>query len=297
MTDGSSFTVSGGTLSMEGAAVGGTWQLNGGSVRAAWAEDAVVENADGEPLYLCQADLAQAAAERYAVTVDGAEVYSGAGYGYSHRDGAWREERDTNLYLYLTGADHTVIINDAEYTYYWDALFQVFHLTDRAIAGFSLTPSDARIVVSDGIGYTYGEKTHESKTVGGMTKFSLAPGNYTATVTKDGYYASQFSFRVTEELKITSIDTSSNVKNYLDGNGVFTIGLSTFPKSSNSGAWDGVTLDVSWRSERLSSLPAWRRSASSLPPASPRKASRCPGPSFPIQRPPSKLRSSPTRGS
>ena len=118
----------------------------------------------------------------------------------------------------------------------------------------SVTPGDADITVSRGLGYTYVEDTFEGTTVeaaedaGQMTEYYLSPGNYTVTIVKDGYYASECSFVIDEE-KGAVTGATANVNNYLSGDGVFTIALSTFTPSSNSGAWDGKSIDVSWYDE------------------------------------------------
>lgn len=113
-----------------------------------------------------------------------------------------------------------------------------------------VTPEDARVVLSVGIGYTYVEETVQVQEDG---SYLLAPGDYTVTVTKDGFYASVFSFTVTETGKVTAVDNKGNVKDYLE-NGVFTVALSEFVPSERDGAWDGVTLDVSWYDENAETL-------------------------------------------
>lgn len=248
------YTVNGATVSLEGGSVGGIWYVNGGSIRADWAEDAQIRNSEAEALYLCVVDVFDVEDQTYTVMEGDTLLYSGSGYGWSHSAEGWTQERDDSLYLYLTGEDHVLTVNGTERTYYWDPLLECFDVVPHTVASFAVTPADAKIVVSDGIGYTYTENTHEGKRVDELTRFSLSEGSYTATITRDGCYASQFSFRVTEDGRVTSIDTSSNVKHYLDSEGVFTISLGSFTQSANPGAWDGVTLDVSWYNENAAEL-------------------------------------------
>ncbi len=290
---------SGGTLVVNGGSIRPYVDKNAASnVSTGWngkkltegVNDAVItaqrQDAAGSALYLATVNLGEITAEKglYTVKIDGGETvfYQGKGHSYAYAfDGVdrsgevgmtspastisnWIAEPDSNLYLYLTAKDHTITINGTSYTYYWDEVWECFHIEKHTAVTFVTNPADAQIVISNGIGYTYVETTHEGMfyeaveaveatdtteavaAVPAKTKFSLVPGNYTATITKDGCYASEFSFKVTAEGKVTSLTTSSNVKNYLDGKGVFTITLPTFTKSAQEHAWDGVTLDVSW---------------------------------------------------
>lgn len=249
-------------------------------------------NGAGNNVYMCIVDLTgiQTVNGLYTVKLDSSETpfYTGTGHSYVYAfdgvdrktDGTnvypistisnWIPTVDTNLYLYLTAEDHTLDINGTQYQVYWNELYQRFDTTPHTDVTFTVDQPDAEIIVTDSIGYTYVENRHETvffnavaddetttdvdESVAAMTKVSLPAGEYTATIRKTGYYASQFSFKVTEEGKVTSIATSSNVKNYLDANGVFTIPMTAFTPSSNSGAWDGLTLDVSWYSETAGTM-------------------------------------------
>ncbi len=120
----------------------------------------------------------------------------------------------------------------------------------------------AEITLSGGIVYTYREAVctgeavpaNEAETAGQV--FFLKPGNYTATVRAAGYYAAQFSFAVTEDGKVASVNANKvngNIGSYLTGT-TFTVPMHAFVPSTNPGAWDGLTLDVSWYSETASEL-------------------------------------------
>ncbi|MCC8082540.1 MAG: hypothetical protein LIO80_11155, partial [Lachnospiraceae bacterium] len=68
----------------------------------------------------------------------------------------------------------------------------------------------------------------------------LAEGSYTYTATADGYYAQTCAFNVNSAGRVTPLLTACT---YQKG---FQIDLDTFTQSSNEGAWDGLTLDVTW---------------------------------------------------
>ena len=246
-------------------------------------------NADNEPVYMLAVDTTDIAANTTGnsyVIKEGEKVYySGERYGYCYyyenvdrnlggnvypngTPGNWVPMMDDNwLYIYATGEDHVININGTDVTYYWDEVNETFSTVKKAVIAFAVDPEDVSIIVSDGIGYTYLENTHKGKffeavagdeaneieAVPAMTKFSLVPGEYTFTITRDGYYASTGSFKVSEELHAVSIASSSNINSYLKDD-VFTIPMTAFVKSTNQGAWDGVTIDVSWYSETASEL-------------------------------------------
>lgn len=230
-------------------------------------------NGEGEAVYMMEFDTTQltTAATVFDVYVDGGEepFYQGSlpEYGYiqegldkeeqlsvTSTPSNWYRNGETNLYFYLTGQDHTLTVNGEEFVYYWDALSQTFDTVKKANVTFLVDADDAQIVLSDGIGYTYLENIHDgfffaaTETEQARTMFSLAPGEYTFTITCDGYYASQGSFQVTEGLHAVSIAAESNINTYLRDD-VFTIPMVPFTPSTNADAWDGVTIDVSWYSE------------------------------------------------
>ncbi|MCD8017105.1 MAG: hypothetical protein LUE97_04785, partial [Oscillospiraceae bacterium] len=118
---------------------------------------------------------------------------------------------------------------------------------------FSVSPSNATVTVSKGLVYTYVEDIYEGSTETGLDNaegtesyvYSLPAGNYTATINmqESGWYASEFSFVIAEDGTITS-----SVSDILSDN-VFSISLDSYTVSTVSGAWDGITLDVSWYTE------------------------------------------------
>lgn len=82
----------------------------------------------------------------------------------------------------------------------------------------------------------------------------LDAGAYTYTATGDGYYGSTCAFTVKEDGTVaytsnwtSTVKTSYGLDKMLDTvTGTFHLELETFTPSSNQGAWDGTTLDVSW---------------------------------------------------
>ena len=243
-------------------------------------------NGEGEAVYIMAFDTTQlsTAATTFDVYVDGSEelFYQGGmpEFGYvqegldkdqqlsiTSTPSNWYRNGEINLYFYLTGEDHTLTVNNETFTYYWDELSQTFDTVKKANVTFYVDAENAEIVVSDGIVYTYLENTHEGyfseaveadaengiEAEAAKTMFSLAPGEYTFTITCDGYYASQGSFKVSEDAHAVSIESSSNINSYLKDD-VFTIPMTDFVKSTNEGAWDGVTIDVSWYSETAAEM-------------------------------------------
>lgn len=329
---------------------------NNVSMTAARTNDA------GDKVYLCVVETAGVAPDangQYTVKVDGKTYYTGGLHQYGFiQEGLdkgeqlklnstpsnWYKNGETRLFLYLTGANHTISINDekpytvqfnaaadgtlaecnggafalpappelkltpaevkldaagdttqleatltgAEGTITWtsadDGIATVDDtgLVTAVAAGITtvtafcgeltaictvlvgtkpiiICPSeaDAKVILSDGIGYTYLENTHAGKAVeaegtqpAGFA-YDLLPGNYTATITKDGFYASQFSFAVTDTGKIANAGSKAlagNLQSFLltGTTNVLSIPMTAFAASSNTGAWDGKTLDVSW---------------------------------------------------
>lgn len=243
-------------------------------------------NGEGESVYMMAFDTTQltTAATVFDVYVDGGEepFYQGGlpEYGYvqegldkeeqlsvTSTPSNWYRNGETNLYFYLTGEDHTLRVNGEHFTYYWDEVHETFSIVDKAAVTFAVDPADANIIISDGIGYTYLENTYEGRffeaveadeengiaAEAAVTKFSLEPGEYTFTITRDGYYASTGSFRISDALHAVSIDATSNINSYLKDD-VFTIPMTAFIRSTNEGAWDGVTIDVSWYSETAAEM-------------------------------------------
>lgn len=82
----------------------------------------------------------------------------------------------------------------------------------------------------------------------------LKPGAYTYTATKSGCYGSTCGFKVNADGTVdfrqnwtAAIKTQYGLDKLLDSdNATFYLDLEVFTKSTNPGAWDGVTLDVSW---------------------------------------------------
>ena len=327
-------------------------------------------NEAGEDVYLCivdTKDIAPNARGLYNVKVDGADYYTGGLHQYGFiQEGLdkgeqlaitstpsnWYKNGETRLFLYLTGQDHTITINDkltCTATFNASAVGTIAECNGGAFAQTAMTsveldksevcldkagdtvqlkatvfpegtpvawssadekvatvdetgkvtavgkgyttitascgaakatcivsveykrvyicPSqaDAQVTISSGIVYTYREDTFPGEAVeaqgnrpAGMA-YELLPGNYTATITKDGYYASQFSFAVSKTGIIAAVNSNKlngNLANYLlKGTvNVLSIPMTEFVASTNPGAWDGKTLDVSWYSETAKSM-------------------------------------------
>lgn len=105
------------------------------------------KNADDENVYRCVVDTkdveANAEGAAYVVKVDDEEFYAGGlhKYGYvqegldkeeqlqiSSTPSNWYKNGKTNLYLYLTGENHTITVNGVSYEYDWDAETSTFGL-------------------------------------------------------------------------------------------------------------------------------------------------------------------------
>ena len=212
----------------------------------------------------------------YTVKVDDEVVYVGGNHHYgfiqekldkgdqltvTSTPSNWYAIDENNLYLYVTGKDHKININGVDVQYYWDEISETFSTVKKYPVSLVVTDGtnvieDASVVLSKGIGYTYTEETVEGKFVAAAddasayNAFGLAEGRYTLTITKDGYYGSSFSFWVKEDGTVTEAggNKTGNIFNYLSGS-TFTIPLTKFTPSENSGAWDGKTIDVSWYKE------------------------------------------------
>ena len=199
----------------------------------------------------------------------------------------WYSITEPNLYLYVTGKDHKININGVDVQYYWDEVTESFSTTKLNPVNVVVTDGtnniteDAEITLSKGIVYTYTEETYPGKyeaeadeaTISETTAsdnvstenddstqtstktaphqaFNVTAGHYTLTIKADGYYGSSFSFQVADDGTITGPngDKTGSVYDYVKGT-TFTIPLTTFTPSTNTGAWDGKTLDVSWYTE------------------------------------------------
>ncbi|MCD7981933.1 MAG: Ig-like domain-containing protein, partial [Clostridiales bacterium] len=82
----------------------------------------------------------------------------------------------------------------------------------------------------------------------------LPAGDFSYTATADGYYASVCGFTVSEDGTVSyttewsdAVQAEYGLDEMLDGaSSSFYLDLDEFVPSGNQGAWDGVTLDVSW---------------------------------------------------
>lgn len=108
-------------------------------------------NAEGEDVFLLTVDTAGMTGSSYTIKVDGTTYYTGERYSYCYykedenRDtdgdgyadistqpegtpGNWSSLDETCFYLYVTGKDHTVSVNNTVYQYAWDSATETFTL-------------------------------------------------------------------------------------------------------------------------------------------------------------------------
>ena len=143
---------------------GGTLIYNSGSVRAfidenakgAWNVDeagvngnksitANIVRADGAPLYMLELDTADISGDTFEVREGNTVIYSGPRHQYAYVNEAlpkdsqipinntmdnWTALDDTDLYLYVTGEDHSLTVNGAKYTAIWNAASESFIVTE-----------------------------------------------------------------------------------------------------------------------------------------------------------------------
>ena len=115
------------------------WGLEGsGNLVNDVAITAVKQNADGEPVYLLTLPLADVAAnedgDAYIVTEGDDTLYSGdQSYDYTaNTRGMWTDKTaDANLYLYLTGEEHTLNVNGTDVSYEFNAENNTFSLKEN----------------------------------------------------------------------------------------------------------------------------------------------------------------------
>lgn len=111
-------------------------------------------------------------------------------------------------------------------------------------------------VAQNGVQVTVTDHTKQYEVVEmeGQIVALLNPGSYSYTAKGTGYYASTCAFTVTEDGKVEfttewsdTVQQDYGLDELLDTKtGTFYISLETFTPSTNEGAWDGTTLDVSW---------------------------------------------------
>lgn len=120
------------------------WKVDAPGVNNNLALTASVVDANGEPLYLLTADTSGIAGDTLEVKERDQVIYSGGRHEYlfvneSLQKGAqtaismtvsnWAKGADNNLYLYLSGRNHHLTINGADYTANWDDTAKRFTLT------------------------------------------------------------------------------------------------------------------------------------------------------------------------
>ena len=108
---------------------------------------ASVENSSGEPLYLLVFNTESVGGYNFTVKENGRDIYSGRLHEYTyinealHKDSQvtvnytldnWTSLDDPNLYLYLTGEDHTIEVNGKSFTAEWNADSQTFTVKDAS---------------------------------------------------------------------------------------------------------------------------------------------------------------------
>ncbi|MEA5144194.1 MAG: hypothetical protein VB023_11580 [Oscillibacter sp.] len=170
-----------------------------------------------------------------AVSRDGTVYAANSDGTYSLPDGTYDYSISAYGYATKTGS---VTVNGASQTVTEELN------RDAALAAvtFAVTPSDAAVRVLSSTGIVYPVENGVAY---------VPDGTYSWTITHDGYYASTCGFKVTGGAAALSTSLSASIlstyklTNFFS-NGTFTVPLETFTASANTGAWDGVTIDVSW---------------------------------------------------
>ena len=127
-----------------GGSTNGNLYISGGSLKTVVTTNAVVSvpawvagindtnivatktDANDNPVYQYAFDTADLDATTFNVAVDGTNFYSGGLHvtdwvnDNNSTIGNWIPSSDTNLYLYLTGANHTLTVNGEDYNLVWD---------------------------------------------------------------------------------------------------------------------------------------------------------------------------------
>ena len=140
-------------------------QWNSFGVTKAGVNDAVITaktvNGDSnEPVYRLVFNTSTISGSSFNVSVDGSNIYSGRLHQYAYinetlpKDNQidinytmdnWTSLNDPNLYLYLTGKDHTLSVNSKTFTVEWDDATKTFTVKDSAgnviSAGSGETPT------------------------------------------------------------------------------------------------------------------------------------------------------------
>ncbi len=172
--DFSGAAIGGGGFDAGNDADGGTLIYSGGSIRAFIDENALslwgvesrgvhgnkavtakVVDANKNPLYLLVLSTSGVSGSEFTVKEGDAVIYSGTTHRWAFVNEAleknqqvdikytidnWVELNDPNLYLYMTGEDHTLIVNGTEFAAKWDEESKSFTVTNLS-SGETVTPS------------------------------------------------------------------------------------------------------------------------------------------------------------
>jgi len=131
----------------------GSWNVTEAGVNGNKAITASIENSSGTPLYLLMFNTESVGGSSFTVKDGNKTIYSGGLHEYAyinealHKDNQipinytidnWTSLDDPNLYLYLTGEDHTLDVNGKTFTATWKADTQTFEVKDSS--GGTVTP-------------------------------------------------------------------------------------------------------------------------------------------------------------
>ena len=131
-----------------------SWTVSEAGVNGNKAITARVENSNGAPLYLLVFNTGSLGGNSFTVREENKMIYAGGLHGYAYVNEAlekdnqidvtytidnWTSLDDPNLYLYLTGEDHTLDVNGKTFTATWNADSQTFTVKDES--GKTVEPS------------------------------------------------------------------------------------------------------------------------------------------------------------
>ena len=135
----------------------GNWGVESAGVHGNKAVTADVVNAAGDALYLLVLNTSGVGGSEFTVKEGSELIYSGTTHQWAfvneklekqdqvdvkYTIDNWVELVDSNLYLYLTGEDHTLTVNGTEFAAKWDAESESFTVTNLS-SGETVTPGKA----------------------------------------------------------------------------------------------------------------------------------------------------------
>ena len=170
------------------------WGVEGPGVHGNKAVTAKVVNAEGEQLYLLVLSTSGVGGSEFTVKEGSTVIYSGTTHQWRYVNELldkkeqidikytidnWVELDDPNLYLYMTGEDHTLDVNGTEFAAKWDEESKSFTVTNLS-SGETVTPGKTETELPftdvdghwalDAIRYAY-----ENKLFNGVSDTEFAP--------------------------------------------------------------------------------------------------------------------------